>query len=84
MLAPIASMSVYYFSMKLELIKPVIAQVPWPTPVGIGAFLGTADWKAIIVAFVCALVAFLIYYPFITVYDKKLLQEEAENAIELV
>ncbi|MGV3158440.1 PTS transporter subunit EIIC [Streptococcus pluranimalium] len=83
MLAPVASMTVYYFSMKLELIKPVIAQVPWPTPVGIGAFLGTTDWKAIIVALLCALVAFLIYYPFIKIYDKQLLKEEAENAAEL-
>lgn len=84
MLAPVASMTVYYFSMKLELINPVIAQVPWPTPVGIGAFLGTADWKAIIVALICALVAFLVYYPFIKVYDKQLLKEETENATELV
>ncbi|EHJ56852.1 PTS system, lactose/cellobiose family IIC component [Streptococcus urinalis FB127-CNA-2] len=79
MLAPIASMSVYYFSMKLSLIKPVVAQVPWPTPVGIGAFLGTADVKAIVVALLCALVAFLVYYPFIRVYDKKLVAEEAAN-----
>ncbi|WP_170237537.1 PTS cellobiose transporter subunit IIC [Streptococcus hyovaginalis] len=79
MLAPIASMTVYYFSMKLNLINAVVAQVPWPTPVGIGAFLGTADWRAIIVSLVCAVVAFLVYYPFIRVYDKQLLKEEAEN-----
>ncbi|MFV8043934.1 PTS cellobiose transporter subunit IIC [Streptococcus pluranimalium] len=79
MLAPIASMTVYYFSMKLNLINAVVAQVPWPTPVGIGAFLGTADWRAIIVSLICAVVAFLVYYPFIRVYDKQLLKEEAEN-----
>ncbi|MDY5974312.1 PTS cellobiose transporter subunit IIC [Streptococcus hyovaginalis] len=79
MLAPIASMTVYYFSMKLNLINAVVAQVPWPTPVGIGAFLGTADWRAIIVSLICAVVAFLVYYPFIRVYGKQLLKEEAEN-----
>ncbi|MFU2181103.1 PTS cellobiose transporter subunit IIC [Streptococcus pluranimalium] len=79
MLAPIASMTVYYFSMKLNLINAVVAQVPWPTPVGIGAFLGTADWRAIIVSLICAIVAFLVYYPFIRAYDKQLLKEEAEN-----
>ncbi|MDY4511465.1 PTS cellobiose transporter subunit IIC [Streptococcus hyovaginalis] len=79
MLAPIASMTVYYFSMKLNLINAVVAQVPWPTPVGIGAFLGTADWRAIIVSLICAVVAFLVYYPFIRAYDKQLLKEEAEN-----
>ncbi|EHI74495.1 PTS system cellobiose-specific transporter subunit IIC [Streptococcus criceti] len=76
MLAPIASMSVYYLSMKLNFIHAVIAQVPWPTPIGIGAFLGTTDLKAIPVAFVCAIVAFLVYWPFIRRYDQKLLKEE--------
>ncbi len=79
MLAPIASMSVYYFSMKLNLINAVVAQVPWPTPVGIGAFLGTADWRAIIVSIICTIVAFLVYYPFIRAYDNQLLKEEAGN-----
>lgn len=79
MLAPIASMTVYYFSMKLNLINAVVAQVPWPTPVGIGAFLGTADWRAIIVSIICTIVAFLVYYPFIRAYDNQLLKEEAGN-----
>lgn len=76
MLAPIASATVYYFAMKLNLVNAVIAQVPWPTPVGIGAFLGTADWRAIILSLLCALTAFLIYYPFVRAYDKKLVAEE--------
>ena len=75
-LAPMTSATIYYLAMELNLIKAVFAQVPWPTPVGIGAFLGTGDLKAIIVAFVCAIAAFLVYYPFIRAYDKKLLKEE--------
>ena len=70
------SATIYYLAMELNLIKAVFAQVPWPTPVGIGAFLGTGDLKAVIVALVCALAAFLVYYPFIRAYDKKLLKEE--------
>lgn len=76
MLSPIASMTVYYLSMKLNLINAVIAQVPWPTPLGIGAFLGTADLRASVVAVIGAIVSFVIYYPFIVSYDKKLLKEE--------
>ncbi len=78
--APIVSMTIYYFAMKLNLIGAVIAQVPWPTPVGIGAFLGTADVKAIPLAFVCAIAAFLVYWPFIRRYDKQLLAEEGVEA----
>lgn len=82
MTAPIASMSIYYLVMKLNLINAVVAQVPWPTPIGIGAFLGTADIKAIPVSIVCALAAFLIYWPFIRRYDKQLLAEEnGESAV---
>ena len=75
-LAPMTAATLYYLAMKLELVKAVFANVPWPTPVGIGAFIGTGDWRAIILALVCALAAFLVYYPFIRNYDKKLIREE--------
>lgn len=82
-LAPMASASVAYWAIKLEIIKPVIAQAPWPTPVGLGAFISTGgDIKAAICAIVCAVVAFLIWLPFIKIYDSKLLKQEqtGENA----
>jgi PTS system cellobiose-specific IIC component len=60
------------------LIKAVFANVPWPTPVGIGAFIGTGDWKSVILALICAVAAFLVYYPFIRNYDRKLVKEERE------
>ena len=77
-LAPMVTASIYYFANALQLINPVIAQVPWPTPVGIGAFLGTTDVRAVFVALLCAVAAFLVYFPFIRVYDQKLVKEEQE------
>ena len=74
--APMASATVYYFGLKLGFINAVVANVPWPSPIGIGAFLGTADVRAALLAVVCAVVAFLVYLPFIRVYDKKLYAEE--------
>lgn len=76
MTAPMVSASIYYLSMKLSLIHPVVAQVPWPTPIGIGAFLGTTDFMAVPVALVGAIAAFLVYWPFIRRYDHKLFKEE--------
>ncbi|HEM6304218.1 TPA: PTS cellobiose transporter subunit IIC [Streptococcus suis] len=76
-LAPMASATVGYFAIKLGLCNPVVAQMPWPSPAGIGAFIGTGgDWRAAVVALVCALVAFLVYLPFIRMYDEKLYKEE--------
>ncbi|WP_440894860.1 PTS cellobiose transporter subunit IIC [Amphibacillus sp. Q70] len=80
-LAPMASASIGYFAIKLEIIRPVIANMPWPSPVGVGAFISTGgDWKAIIVALLCAAVAFIIYLPFARSYDQRLLKQEQANA----
>lgn len=76
-LAPMASMTIAYFAIDLHMVKPMIAQPAWPTPLGLSGFIGTAgDWRAIVLAFVCAFVAFLIWFPFIKFYDGKLYQDE--------
>lgn len=80
MTAPIVSMSIYYLAMKLNMINAIIAQVPWQAPVGIGAFLATADIKAVPLAIICAVAAFLVYWPFIRRYDNQLLKEEGVEA----
>lgn len=83
-LAPMASASLAYFAIKLEIVKPMLAQMPWPSPVGIGAFVGSGgDWKAAVLAVLCAVLAFVIWFPFIKFYDNKLLSEEKVKAAEL-
>lgn len=79
-LAPSIASVVAYFAISTGMVPAVIANVPWPTPIGIGGFLGTASLAGGILAVVCALVAFVIYFPFATMYDKKLVKEEAEMA----
>lgn len=84
-LAPMTAGSIAYFATKLEIIRPMIAQMPWPSPVGIGAFIGTGgDWKAAVVAILCAVVAFFIYLPFARSYDAGLAAQEqlAEEAAD--
>lgn len=83
-LAPMASASLAYFAIKFEIVKPMLAQMPWPSPVGIGAFVGSGgDWRAAVLAVLCAILAFFIWLPFIKFYDNKLLTEEREKAAEL-
>lgn len=84
-LAPMASASIAFFAIKLEFIKPIIAQMPWPSPIGIGAFIGTGgDIMAALVAVLCAVVSFLIWFPFAKSYDTRLVKEEQEAGEELV
>lgn len=81
--APMVAGTITYWGMKLGFVNAPIAQQPWPTPVGIGAFIGTGDWKAIILAILCLVAATFIYYPFFKRYDKKLQAEELEKAAKL-
>lgn len=79
-LAPMVSASIGYWTIKLELVEPIIAQVPWPSPIGFGAFIGTAgSLMAVLVSLICGFVAFLIWFPFIKIYDKKLVEQEKGN-----
>lgn len=79
-LAPMACASTAYWAIKLHIVSPILAQMPWPSPIGIGAFIGTGgDFRAALLALFNGVLAFLIYLPFIRVYDKKLLKEEQEN-----
>ncbi|MBM7690529.1 PTS cellobiose transporter subunit IIC [Enterococcus ureilyticus] len=80
-LAPMSSMSVAYFAIKFGMVNPPIAQVAWPTPLGLSGFIGSGgDWRAFVLAIVCAAVAFIIWFPFIKFYDRKLYQDEQANA----
>lgn len=82
-LAPVVTSSTAYWAIKLEIISKVIALIPWPAPVGIGAFLGSGgDWRAVILAIVNVCLAGLVYYPFARMYDKELLAQEQANLAE--
>ncbi|KXT82706.1 PTS system, cellobiose-specific IIC component [Streptococcus sp. DD11] len=84
-LAPVVSASVGYWSVQLGFAGKAIAQTPWPTPVGLGAYVGASGagaFGALLTSLVCALAAFLIWYPFIRMYDSKLYKEEMQLAEE--
>src|SRR5699024_2202956 len=72
-IAPRITATITYVTINIGLVDPIIAQNPWPAPVGLGAFIATAgDWRSILLALVIVLVAFVIYYPFVKMYDKRL------------
>lgn len=76
--APIVSGLVSYFAITSKLVPKIITQQPWPTPVGLSGFIGTASWKGAVLSIVCALVSFVVWFPFIKRYDNKLLKQEQE------
>ncbi|SES10602.1 PTS cellobiose transporter subunit IIC [Salipaludibacillus aurantiacus] len=76
-LAPMVTASLAYWAIRLQIMEPVIAQMPWPSPIGIGAFISTGgSLMAAFMAFFSAIIAFIIWFPFIKMYDKKLVKQE--------
>lgn len=50
------------------------------TPVGLSGFITTASWQGAVLSIVCAIVAFLVWFPFIKHYDNVLLKQEKVDA----
>lgn len=75
-LAPVLMTLVTYFAMSSGLVMKTIAVANWASPVIMGAWASTGDWKAIVLQLVNVLISVLVYYPFFVAYDKMKLREE--------
>ena len=66
---------------KFELMHRIIAIPPWTAPTPVSAAWAT-NWSvmAIVTVFVNYLIALLIWYPFMKMHEKQLLEEEAKMA----
>lgn len=80
LLAPMTCSMVAYAAIATHLVPKIIVQQPWPIPVGLGGMMSTASWQGAVLALVNAVVAFLIWYPFIKHYDNELLKKEQAGA----
>lgn len=82
-LNPIILTIVSYSAVRLGLVNGFVANVPWTLPAPIGAYMATGnDWRAIILVLVNLFIAGLIYYPFVKMYDKQMLEEEKKAPTE--
>lgn len=81
MIAPIVAATIGYWSIKLGFAAVSIMQIPWQTPIGLGAYVGSGgSIGALITALLCAVASFIIWYPFLKMYDNQLLKEESAEA----
>lgn len=79
-LAPVVMTLVTWFTFKLGWVHMMFVQPPWTLPAPIGAFLATGgDWRAIVLCIVDILIATLIYWPFVMMYDKQELAKEQKD-----
>ena len=74
---PLMCVTVSYWAMNLGLVSCTTGtNIPWTTPPIISGFLATNDWRAAVLQAILLVVCGLIYYPFIKVLDKKMVEEE--------
>jgi len=72
-----------YGAVKLGLVNGFVANVPWTLPAPVGAYLATGnDWRVVVLVLVNLTIAGLIYYPFVKMYDKQMLDEEAKATMK--
>lgn len=69
-----------YLSMTAGIVGMPIAEPPGFLPPGVGAFLMTLDWKAVVLVFVNLLLMTLIYYPFYKAMEANEIKKEQEAA----
>jgi cellobiose PTS system EIIC component len=82
LLAPMACGTLGYLAISSGFMNPIIAYTPWPSPMGLGGFVATGgDYRAIFVAILSAILALLIYLPFVKMYDNKLYKEEQAKSV---
>ncbi|KPG71384.1 PTS cellobiose transporter subunit IIC [Enterococcus sp. RIT-PI-f] len=74
---PMITASIAYFASSVGFVSKIITGIPWISPLGIGAFLGTGgDFRAVLIALINLGVSIVCYYPFFKMYDGKLFAEQ--------
>ncbi|HGF7266695.1 TPA: PTS sugar transporter subunit IIC [Enterococcus faecium] len=79
-LVPLVLTIVSYFAVKLEIVNGFTVLPTWTLPAPIGGYLSAGnDWRVVVLIVINTLIAFIIYYPFVKAYDKKMLSDEQNN-----
>ena len=75
-IAPIISVYITYFAMKIGFMSPFNGVVaPWTTPPIFSGFL-VGGWQGAVVQIIAIVISVIIYYPFVSVLDKQYRKEE--------
>mgnify|MGYP002619734732 FL=1 len=76
-LAPLVTLTVGYFLIRVGFCPPVVIEVPWVMPPILYGFLVTGgNIYGAISHFICICVSLLVYAPFIYIYERKQKKEE--------
>lgn len=82
-LVPMVNATLAWIALDLDLVSRVVSMTPWTTPAPIGASWA-ANWSfsPVILCLMCMVTSAAMYLPFLKAYEKQLLEQENENAVE--
>lgn len=81
--APIANVWIFKLFVDVLGMNSFSVNLPWTTPAPLGVVMGTGlDMLSFLLIAVLIVVDVIIYYPFVKVYDKQLLEEEEKGESE--
>lgn len=82
-LVPMVNATLAWFALDLDLVSRVVSMTPWTTPAPIGASWA-ANWSfsPVILCLMCMVTSAAMYLPFLKAYEKQLMEQENENAVE--
>lgn len=79
-LAPMLCSIITWIAFSNGWVAPLRIMAVWTLPAPIGAFLSTGfDLHAILLNIGLILISIICYYPFVKIYDNRLLEEEADE-----
>lgn len=79
-LTPLVLCVVTWGAFSAGLVNYMAVQAPWTLPSPIGAFLATGgDWRAVVLNLINIVIATVMYYPFVLLYDRDQLKREAQE-----
>ncbi|RMC40146.1 PTS sugar transporter subunit IIC [Lactobacillus sp. ESL0233] len=76
-ISPLIMVSTSYAALTMGLVSRVRTQIVWSMPPILNAFIGTMDWRAVVLQLVNMVIGFLIYVPFVKAANNVNTQAEA-------
>lgn len=81
-IAPMVNVIIGWLATGAGLVNIAINAAPWTSPAPIGAIISTLDWRAGVLVIILLVIDAFIYFPFVKMFEKTKIIEEAQEITE--
>jgi cellobiose PTS system EIIC component len=76
-LTPLITIVLVWIGYSIDFFQPPYVLIVSMMPIGVGEFLRTMAWQNVLIPVVGIVTGLILYYPFVKIYDKQLVEKEA-------